>query len=259
METIDRASPEPYYAQLARILEGRLKAGHFKPGDRFPGETQLTRQYDLARSTVRETLRALEQQGLIRMVPNRGAFVNGMESNRWMLQVTQGFLEPEAHSPDRAIATTVLRSGYEPASDPVAKALGLVGPQQVFVLERLRQMDGKPAMHSTNWLPGEVGAALLGKPVLEGGKSLNQTLRESGFSIYSARREVAAVAAPEHTAKLLQLKRNTPILLIRSVSRDENGRPFDYYCSYVRSDVVTISVNAGRHYRWQGPLRAQAV
>ena len=244
METIDRASPEPYYAQLAKILEGRLKAGHFKPGDRFPGETQLTRQYDLARSTVRETLRALEQQGLIRMVPNRGAFVNGMESNRWMLQVTQGFLEPEAHSPDRAIATTVLRSGYEPASDPVAKALGLVGAQQVFVLERLRQMDGKPAMHSTNWLPGEVGAALLGKPVLEGGKSLNQTLRESGFSIYSARREVAAVAAPEHTAKLLQLKRNTPILLIRSVSRDENGRPFDYYCSYVRSDVVTISVNA---------------
>jgi DNA-binding GntR family transcriptional regulator len=244
METIDRASSEPYYAQLARILEGRLKTGSFKPGDRLPGETQLCREYELARSTVRETLRTLEQQGLIRMVPNRGAFVNGLETNRWMLQVTQGFLEPEAHSPNRVITTVVLRSGYEPGPDHVAKALSLVGRQDVFVLDRVRQIDGKPAMHSTNWLPGEVGAVLLGKPVLEGSKSLNQTLRESGFSIHSARREVAAVAAPERTAKLLQLKRNAPILLIRSVSRDENGRPFDYYCSYVRSDVVAISVDA---------------
>jgi len=244
MNAIDRTSSEPYYAQLARILEGQLKAGAFKPGDRFPGETQLSREYELARSTVRETLRALENQGLIRMVPNRGAFVNGLEANRWMLQVTQGFLEPEAHSPMRAITTTVLRSGYESPPDHVAKALNLAASQDVFVLERVRQMDGKPAMHSTNWLPHDVGVALVGTPVLEGMKSLNQTLRESGFSIYSARREVEAVAAPESTAKLLRLKRNAPILLIRSVSRDENGRPFDYYCSYVRSDVVAISVDA---------------
>lgn len=244
MDTIDRASSEAYYLQLARILEGRLKAGDFKPGGRFPGETQLCREYDLARSTVRETLRALEQHGLIRMVPNRGAFVSGAEANRWMLQVTQGFLEPEAHSPDRAIRTTVLRADYEPASDRIAAALGLTESREVFVLERVRQMDGKPAMHSTNWLPRDVGDLILGKPVLEGRGSLNQTLRESNFSIFSARREVAAIAAPERTAKLLHLKKGAPILQIRSVSRDENGRAFDYYCSYVRSDVVAISVHA---------------
>jgi GntR family transcriptional regulator len=244
MHTIDRTSPEPYYLQLVRILENRLKAGDYKVGDRFPGESQLSREFDLSRSTVRETLRSLEQQGRVRMVPNRGAFVNGVEPNRWMLQVTQGFLEPEAHSPDRVITTAVLRSGYEPAPDDVVKALNLVGAQDVFVLERLRKVDDKPAMHSTNWLPSDVGAALLGRPVLEGSRSLNQTMREAGFSIYSARRDVAAIAAPDGTARLLEVKRNTPILRIRSVSRDENGRPFDYYCSYVRSDVVGIAVDA---------------
>jgi DNA-binding GntR family transcriptional regulator len=244
METINRTSPDPYYIQLARILEGHLKGGAFKPGERFPGESQLSREYDLARSTVRETLRILENQGLIRMVPNRGAFVNGSEPNSWALQVTQGFLEPEAHSPDSAITTTVIRSGYEPPSDHVAKALGILDAREVFVLERVRQIDGKPAMHSTNWLPYDVGGALLGRPVLEGSGSLNQTLRALGFSVFSARRQVEAVAAPEDTAKHLRLKRNAPILLIRSASRDENGRPFDYYCSYVRSDVVAISVDA---------------
>lgn len=241
---IDRTSSEPYYIQLARILEDALRRGVYKPGERFPGESQLSRDYDLARSTVRETLRALENQGLIRMVPNRGAFVSNTEAKRWALQVTQGFLEPEAHSPDSAITTSVIHSGYDLAPGHVAKALGVDKSQEVFVLERVRQIDGKPAMHSTNWLPADVGAALMGKPVLEGTASLNQTLRALGFSIYSARRQVEAVAAPEDIAKLLRLKRNAPILMIRSVSRDENGRAFDYYCSYVRSDVVAISVDA---------------
>ena len=244
MHSIDRASSEPYYVQLARILETGIKDGMYKPGDRFPGETELCRQYDLARSTVRETLRALEQQRLIRMVPRRGAFVNGQEANQWRLQVTQGFLETEAHSPDSSIETSVLKAEFELLPTHVAKALAIDKDQNGFVLERVRSINGKPAMHSTNWLPTDVGALLIGRPVLQGRESLNQTLRAVGFSIYAARREVAAVAAPEATAKLLGLKKNAPVLLIQSASRDETGRPFDYYRSFVRSDVVTVAVDA---------------
>lgn len=244
MNVIERTSAEPYYAQLARILEAQIKEGGFRPGDRLPGETELCRTYELARSTVRETLRALEQQRLIRMVPRRGAFVNDVEANRWMLQVTQGFLETEAHAPDRTIVTQVLKAAFEPLPVEVTTALNMDKGERGFVLERVRTMDGKPAMHSTNWLPADVGAVLLGKPVLQGQESLNYTLRKAGFSVYSARREVAAIETPESIAQLLSLKKKAPILLIRSVSRDESGRPFDYYHSYVRSDVVTIAVSA---------------
>jgi GntR family transcriptional regulator len=108
----------------------------------------------------------------------------------------------------------------------------------------MRPVDTKPAIHSTNYLPPDVAAALLRKPVLKGQVSLNQTLREAGFGIYSARREVAAVPAPAGTAKTLQIDRGSPVLLIQSISRDERGRAFDFYQSYVRTDVVVISVDA---------------
>jgi GntR family transcriptional regulator len=244
METIDRNSAEPYYQQLARILESQIKTGSYKAGERFPGETELCRSYDLARSTVRETLRALEQSRLIRMVPRRGAFVADLSDSHWKLQVTQGFLEPEAHSPDRTIKTTVLRYGFETLPPAAASALGLGEGAQGFVLERVRYMDGKPAMHSTNHLPADIGASLAGMPVLEGKASLNQTLRQAGFSIYAARREVAAVAANAKIAKYLEVSSDAPVLLIQSLSRTENGRAFDFYQSYVRSDVVSISVDA---------------
>ncbi len=244
MEQIDRASAEPYYLQLARILANQIKSGKYPSGARVPGETELCRTYDLSRSTVRETLRALEQERLIRMVPRRGAFVGGGPINQWTLQVTEGFLETGSHSAGHQIDTLVLRAEVTELPPLAADALGLAKKTRGFVLERLRRIDGKPAIHSTNYLPLDVSAALSGKPVLAGQASLNQTLREAGYSIYAARREVAAVAAPPKTAKILQVGRGTPLLLIQSTSRDERDRAFDFYQSYVRTDVIVISVDA---------------
>ncbi|OBZ95593.1 GntR family transcriptional regulator [Pararhizobium polonicum] len=244
MQNIDRTAAEPYYLQLARIIEEQIKTGEYRVGDRVPGETELCRSFDLARSTVRETLRALEQQRLIRIVPRRGAFVSDPAENQWKLQVTQGFLETGAHSPDNAIETSVLRGGFETLPDFAADALRLPKGENGFVIERIRHIDGKAAMHSTNYLPAEVGASLMGKPVMEGTASLNRTLASAGFSIYAARREVAAVGAPADTAKLLGLAKGAPVLFVQSTSRSEAGRVFDFYQSFVRSDVVTISVDA---------------
>ncbi|UZX45238.1 GntR family transcriptional regulator (plasmid) [Agrobacterium sp. 13-2099-1-2] len=250
MHNIDRLSAEPYYLQLARIIESEIRNGKYRIGDRVPGETELCRAFDLARSTVRETLRALEQQRLIKIVPRRGAFVSDPTENQWKLQVTQGFLETGAHSPDRSIETSVLRAGFEVLPDFAADALGIPKGENGFAMERIRHIDGKAAMHSTNYLPADVGALLLGKPVLEGKASLNHTLAEVGFSIYAARREVAAVGAPPDTATQLGLAKGAPVLLVHSTSRSEVGRAFDFYRSFVRSDVVTISVDA------QAPLDA---
>jgi GntR family transcriptional regulator len=251
MEKIDRASAEPYYLQLARILADEIKSGKYPSGARVPGETDLCRTYDLSRSTVRETLRALEQERLIRLVPRRGAFVGGGPVNQWTLQVTEGFLETGSHSAGHQIDTSVLRADAAELPSHVADALDLAKKTRGFILERLRRVDGKPAIHSTNYLPLDVSAALSGKPVLVGQASLNQTLREAGYSIYAARREVAAVAAPPKIAKILQVGRGTPLLLIQSTSKDERDRAFDFYQSYVRTDVVVISVNAEARARRQ--------
>jgi GntR family transcriptional regulator len=244
MDQIDRNSAEPYYLQLARILANEIRSGKYPSGARVPGETALCRTYDLSRSTVRETLRALEQDRLIRMVPRRGAFVGGNPVDRWTLQVTQGFLETGSHLAGRSVETSVIRAEFARLTTLAASALDVPEGTEGFILERMRRVDTKPAIYSTNYLPPDVAAALLDKPVLKGEASLNQTLREAGFGVYSARREVAAVAAPPETAKTLQVARGSPVLLIQSISRDERGRPFDFYQSYVRTDVVVISVDA---------------
>ena len=62
------------YSQIAERLLAQIGAGHLRPGDPLPTERQLTQFFRVGRSSVREALRILESQGLIKPV-DRGAFV----------------------------------------------------------------------------------------------------------------------------------------------------------------------------------------
>ena len=53
------------YEQLAQILRERITSGDLREGDRLPSETALAQQAGVSRSTVREALRILEQDGLV--------------------------------------------------------------------------------------------------------------------------------------------------------------------------------------------------
>lgn len=55
----------------AEQLRKRILSGELRPGDRLPPEEQLTAELDIARTTLREALRVLESQGLLRIQRGR--------------------------------------------------------------------------------------------------------------------------------------------------------------------------------------------
>src|ERR1700686_998847 len=77
---------------LARELRERILSGELVPGTALPAERELVKQTQMSRATVREALRILEVQNLVRVRAGRagGAFVqrpttNGMASSVSML------------------------------------------------------------------------------------------------------------------------------------------------------------------------------
>lgn len=241
---IDRASPVPYYLQLSSLIEHSISSGLLGPGDRLPTESDLCRDYDLARSTVRETLRHLANQGRIKMVPRRGAFVLEQNPSDWRLQVTQGFFEAEVDRHRRSVETNVLEAGFEPLPENAAAGLDLDVNTIGFKLARVRRLDGKLALYSVNYLPANIGQVISRSDVISGSGSLNRTLTNAGYKVYGARRSVEAIGANKDISKLLEVPRNHPLLLVTSVSWGQDDKPFDFYMSWIRSDVVTVSVEA---------------
>jgi GntR family transcriptional regulator len=241
---IDRSSPVPYYLQLSTLMQQAIDRGEYCPGDRLPTESDLCRDYDLARSTVRETLRHLVDEGRVKVVPRRGAFVAEQTGSGWLLQVAQGFFEAEVGHHHRVVETRVIEAMSCLLPDAVAVALDLDGGDPGFKLARVRRLDGNLALYSVNYLLPEIEEAVRSSEVMSGGGSLNKVLQLAGFEVFRARRSVEAVAATEELAKLLAVPVHSPLLLITSVSWDRHNKPFDFYTSWLRSDVVKVTVEA---------------
>ncbi len=64
----------PAYRRVADALRNRILDRTLRDGDRLPPETELARQFDVHRSTVREALRELQSSGLLIRRPGSKRF-----------------------------------------------------------------------------------------------------------------------------------------------------------------------------------------
>lgn len=243
--TIERSSSVPYYEQLFGILRDRIVDGDFKPDQRLPSEHDFCREFGLSRATVRQTLAKLESEGFAKRVAHRGVFASTpVEATGWTVQDSKGFLELQLRHGHRGVSTQVIDAGFVSAPTHATEALGLRGTEQVFALERLRSRNGQIAMFSVNWFPGAAGLAVAGSPgVVDGSESATVALRGAGFHTSGARRIVESMAAPTKVAGHLDVSVGRPVLRVRSLSWDVNDFRFDYYETWVLTDVVPLEVN----------------
>jgi DNA-binding FadR family transcriptional regulator len=65
----------PVVPQVESLLRERLRAGHWKPGERLPNEVQLAAEIGVGRSSVREAVRLLARDGLLDVRHGSGTFV----------------------------------------------------------------------------------------------------------------------------------------------------------------------------------------
>ena len=131
---IDRSSSEPFYLQLSRLVERQITDGVFAVGDRLPSESELCRNFALARTTGRESLRNLEHRGRIKMIPQRGAYVIDPEESGWLLQVSKGFFENEANHLNRDVESEVIAARLTMFPKDAAAALSLSPKEKGFLL-----------------------------------------------------------------------------------------------------------------------------
>ena len=73
--TVDHEGKTPLYLQIAAILREQIERGEIPPGRPVPSETQLMQRYEVARLTARKAVRVLADEGLVEVVPGRGAYV----------------------------------------------------------------------------------------------------------------------------------------------------------------------------------------
>ena len=75
---IDKSSPIPLYCQLKAGLEQEIESGRRAPGARMPSELELAANFHVSRTTARQALQKLGEDGLVVRIQGKGTFVRRM-------------------------------------------------------------------------------------------------------------------------------------------------------------------------------------
>lgn len=215
------ARPAPRYAQVAADLRGGIVTGSYASGTSLPTEGALCASYGISRFTVREALRVLQGEGLIRRQRGSGTIVVGTTpALRQSLSDVAELLNYAAGS-----TFTFTAHGQVALSTARAAALGLPEASRWVHVTGLRTIDGLAAPIAATEvfinveLERFVGALRAGHDTL-----FAQLAQLGAFRIARVEQDIEAIGAGVRDAALLGIARRTPCLRIRRSYQDERGR-----------------------------------
>jgi GntR family transcriptional regulator, transcriptional repressor for pyruvate dehydrogenase complex len=94
-EKFSRITSTPAYKLVAEAIERQILSGSMRPGEPIGTEAELVKQFGVNRSTVREGIRLLEQDGLIRRESNRRLSVGLPHYDRLATRSTRALILAE--------------------------------------------------------------------------------------------------------------------------------------------------------------------
>jgi GntR family transcriptional regulator len=228
--------------QLRDELKSLIAAEGLQPGDQLPPEAEIAARFGVARGTVREAFKLLEQGGLIEARQGSGRFVSAIGGLRVERPVTNfesvtQMLAALGYRP----TTKVLSIEVARPSEEEAAALGLRPDSDVVRLKRLRIHKGRALIYQIDTFE----ASLLGGESIKGedfSRSLNEWLDARGRPPVSSAAQIRAVALPAEVAEHPELGGEEPWLLITECCVDPRGIPVAYSQNFHRGDVFTFHV-----------------
>jgi GntR family transcriptional regulator len=224
-------NPFPKYLQVREILRRRI-ASDLRPGDAFPTEHELVREFAVSRETVRQALVGLEAEGLIDRRAGIGTTVRQLPATRADARLT-GLVE-DFTTLGLDTETRLLFKGVVAPPAEVADALQLGSGDCLYRIERLRRLDGIPLAHHDAFLPEEIGREIA-QHSLRRATVLDEIAR-LGRSFREDFQKIDATLADPPIAAQLEIQVGAPLLVVTRVFSDERERPAVFFRSRFRAD-----------------------
>ncbi|MEE4118507.1 MAG: GntR family transcriptional regulator [Paracoccaceae bacterium] len=240
---LDPSSPLPLYQQIVAVLTSRIAAGEWEVGARMPGEHDLSEEFGVSRITAKRALDELALAGFVTRERGRGTRLLAPTSAPPMQSSIEGWLDQMAHM-QRTTGVRLL--GFGPAAAPpsVAEMLGVAPGTRLLRTVRVRSLDDAPLSHLTAWLPEHVAGGITAAD-LEA-VPLLKLIERAGVRVNAARQTVSATLAAPDVAQSLALYAGAPLLEVRRVVSDAEGRPVQYLRALYHPDRYQMAMTMTR-------------
>jgi GntR family transcriptional regulator len=213
-------------SQVRQRLRILISTGLYPPGSRLPNEEELSETLGVSRTTLREALQALAEEGLILRRHGQGTFVNRHP------QQVQGSLDRNLDISELIRASGHLPGTRDiviqtmPASTHVATQLSLAPADEVLAIERVRLADQRPVVFSIDFLPTALVQTVNYELTdLYSGSLYDFLVQRLGLTIHHGLAQLRPVLAEVWLAQKLGLSPGVPLLYIEQVDYTQEQRP----------------------------------
>lgn len=214
-----------------RILEGGFEGG------RIPPETELADELGVSRTTVRDALSRLENEGAIYRRQGAGTFVNehGLRIKSRLEEIWsyEQVLDDHGYEP----SVEVLSESSAPAGDATAEQLGLSPSDEVLSIQKVFLEDDEPVIVTMNRIP----VAMLTDTDYTDDEAapLFQFVEEHCDRVLEYYvSEIIPVALDSNTAAALGVAEGTPAICFDEVGFDQSNEPIVRATSFFRDDLL---------------------
>ncbi|GAA1779959.1 GntR family transcriptional regulator [Agromyces lapidis] len=228
---------DPRGRDLVGELRRRIASGELTAGTRLPSELQLAAVQGSSRSAVRSALAVLARQGLVESRRGAGWYVQAFTSEGFdrMRSFTQW-----AEARGRVSGGRIVARARRRATPREARLLGIGTGEEVLHMIRVRTLEGRSVMvERSSWAPWVLPHVEF---MEDDTHSTTRLLAEAGIVITHGNHRIEAVAASSEDARLLGIRRSSPMLQVRRETYAANGRPVE--CAEDRYLPHTISFEA---------------
>lgn len=241
VNTIDKTIPIPLYFQLKQLLLSQIKDGTYPAGSTIPTENELVDMYSISRTTVRQAISELAQEGRLKRVKSKGTYVTDPKINQSFLSKIESFnvqIEREGHVP----STQVLSLSVRKADEMVASSLHIAVSDSVIHLQRRRFADDIPIVTIDTYLPDNCCRHLLKVDFTV--QSLYSELSNSDKTkIMRVHRHIEAVSATKQDMQQLDIPQKSPILQTFSTGYNIFDEAIEFSIARYRGDRSSFDID----------------
>lgn len=228
------------YVEIAEALRAAIMGGEYPVGARLPSESDLAARWAASRGTVRQAVATLAAEGLIGSRQGARRIVLRQERKHSFSELNS--FAQWAEGVGHEVSSRFLSRVRRPATVEEAERLAVAPGAEVLAVLRLRRLDGEPVMVERTAYAQWVAAAV--EAMAEDCRSVMDGLaRDWGVVAQYGEHLIDALPAGSEDARLLGLRRGSPLLRQRHVSANRTGRPIEWSDDRYRAGSVTFSVS----------------
>ena len=239
--TIGRLGRPPLPFIVKDKIEQVINNSKLTPRSKLPTETELANMLGVSRSSLREALRLLEEEGAIVRRHGIGTFIRGEASLvRNPLEINFGVTEIIESMGLRA-GTVNLQIVRDKANSSISEKLKIDMESSIVIINRVRTVNEKPVVYTIDIVP----ATTLGEidiPVKFSG-SLYRFLEEKyNQKVDYGVAKIIPTLAKSEISKRLEIAAKSVVLLIDQVDYNIKNQPILYSQEYWRHDIFEFTI-----------------